>query len=221
MRRAYFDKPIGLMKPAHIRALRDEKPTPDGSNMRLKALRALFKWALEENEAPCNPAKEVGMLKTNSTGYHTWTEEEVARFEERHAVGTKARLAMALMLYTTGRREDATRFGPQHIRTRTVIVDNKPVPVKRIVYTQAKNEHLNAVHMDIPLHPELDRIITATPSGHLTFLVTRRSESQFTPAGFGNWFGDRQCRRPACRGGRTACGKRPRPAWQSWGRRRI
>jgi integrase/recombinase XerD len=185
-------KPIGLMKPEHVRALRDEKPTPDGSNMRLKALRALFKWAVEANEAPHNPAKEVDMLKTNSTGYHTWTEEEVAQFEERHAVGTKARLAMALMLYTTGRREDATRFGPQHIRIRKVIVDNKPVSVKRIVYTQAKNEHLNAVHMDIPLHPELERIINATPSGHLTFLVTAFGKP-FTPAGFGNWFGD-QCK---------------------------
>jgi integrase len=63
---------------------------------------------------------------------------------------------------------------------------------KRIVYTQAKNEHLNAVHMDIPLHPELERIINATPSGHLTFLVTAFGKP-FTPAGFGNWFGD-QCR---------------------------
>jgi integrase/recombinase XerD len=188
----HSDKPIGLMKPEHIRALRDEKPTPDGSNMRLKALRALFKWAIEAREAPRNPAKEVDMLSTNSTGFHTWTEEEVAQFEQRHPIGTKARLAMALMLYTTGRREDATRFGPQHIRPRTVVVDNKPMTVKRIVYTQAKNEHRKPVHMDIPLHPELERIIQATPSGHLTFLATAFGKP-FTPAGFGNWFGD-QCK---------------------------
>ena len=106
------DKPIALMKPEHIRALRDEKPTPDGSNMRLKALRALFKWAVEAKEAPHNPAKEVAMVATNSDGYHTWTEDEIEQFEQRHAIGTKARIAMALMLYTTGRREDATRFGP-------------------------------------------------------------------------------------------------------------
>jgi integrase/recombinase XerD len=172
------DKPIALMKPEHIRALRDGKPTPDGSNMRLKALRALFKWAVEAKEAPHNPAKEVAMVATSSDGYHTWTEDEVGRFEQRHPIGTKARLAMALMLYTTGRREDAARFGPQHVRG------------DRIVYTQAKNEHRKPVHMDIPLHPELKRIIDATPSGHLTFLVTQFGKP-FTPAGFGNWFADR------------------------------
>jgi hypothetical protein len=73
-----------------------------------------------------------------------------------------------------------------------VIVDNKPASVKRIVDTQAKNEHRNAVHIDVPLHPELERIIDATPSGHLAFLVTAFGKP-FTPAGFGNWFGDR-CR---------------------------
>jgi integrase/recombinase XerD len=160
------------MKPEHIRALRDEKPTPDGSNMRLKALRALFKWAVEANEAPHNPAKEVAMAPMNSDGYHTWTEDEILQFEQRHPIGTKARLAMALMLYTTGRREDATRFGPQHVRMATVRIDAKEVAAKRIVYTQAKNEHRNPVHLDIPLHPELERIINSAPPGHLTFLTT-------------------------------------------------
>ena len=67
------DKPFALMKPEHIRALRDEKDTPDASNMRLKALRALFKWAVEAKEAQHNPAKQVEMMTTNSDGYHTWT----------------------------------------------------------------------------------------------------------------------------------------------------
>jgi integrase/recombinase XerD len=139
----------------------------------------LFKWAVESQEAPPhNPAKEVAMIATNSDGYHTWTEDEIVQFEQRHPIGTKARLAMALMLYTTGRREDATRFGPQHVRG------------SRIVYTQAKNEHRKPVHMDIPVHPELKRIIDATLSGHLTFLVTQFGKP-FRPAGFGNWFADR------------------------------
>lgn len=178
------------MKPEHIRALRDEKNTPDGSNMRLKALRALFKWAVEAKEAQSNPAKQVEMVATNSDGYHTWTDEEIEQFEERHPIGTKARLAMALMLYTTGRREDAVRLGPQHIRKQTVAVDGKTVTVKRIVYTQAKNELRLPIHMDIPLHPLLEEIIEATPSLNMTFLVTEFGRP-FTPAGFGNWFRDR------------------------------
>ena len=35
------------------------------------------------------------MIATNSDGYHTWTEDEIVQFEQRHPIGTKARLAMA------------------------------------------------------------------------------------------------------------------------------
>ena len=102
-------------------------------------------------------------------------------------IGTKARLAMAIMLYTACRREDAVRLGPQHIRD------------GRIQYVQAKNEHRNPIAMDIPLDPDLATIIEATPSRHLTFLVTDYGRP-FTPAGFGNLFKDwcRQADLPHC-----------------------
>ena len=61
----------------------------------------------------------------------------------------------------------------------------------RFRFRQAKNEHRNPIDIDIPLHPELETSIRATPSGHLTFLVTEFGRA-FTPAGFGNWFRD-QC----------------------------
>ena len=50
---------------------------------------------------------------------------------------------------------------------------------------------LNELGLAIPAHPELRKIIDATPSGHLTFLVTEFGRP-FTSAGFGNWFRD-QC----------------------------
>ena len=52
-----------------------------------------------------NPARDVPYLKSNNpTGYHTWTLDEVHQFEERHPIGTKARLALALLLFTGQRR---------------------------------------------------------------------------------------------------------------------
>jgi integrase/recombinase XerD len=53
--------------------------------------------------------------------------------------------------------------------------------------------------MDIPIHPDLAVIIAATPSGHLTFLVTE-FQRPFTPNGFGNKFKDwcRQADLPHC-----------------------
>lgn len=70
---------------------------------------------------------------------------------------------------------------------------------KRIEYRQAKNEDRNPVDMDIPLHAELAKIIDATPSGHLTFLVTEFGKPH-TANGFGNRFKDwcRQANLPHC-----------------------
>jgi integrase/recombinase XerD len=82
---------------------------------------------------------------------------------------------MALLLYTTCRREDAVRLGPQHVRN------------GRVKFRQAKNEHRNPVDIDIPLHSDLAAILGATPSGHMTFLTTEYGRP-FSPAGFGNRF---------------------------------
>lgn len=172
-------KPVSLLEPKHVRALRDELADhPVVANKRLKALKALFKWALDAGEADRNPAREVDPLHELTRGHHTWTIEEVEQYEARHPPGTKARLAMALLLYTAGRREDAVRLGPQHIRH------------GRIRFTQAKNEHRKPVDVDIPLHPDLAAAIDAGPRGQLVFLVTEYGRP-FTANGFGNWFRDR------------------------------
>ena len=129
--------------------------------------------------APQNPTFGVRKIKYASSGHHSWTPEEITQFRDRHPLGSKPRLALDLLLYTGGRREDAVRLGPQHVRD------------GRISFRQAKNEHRNPVDIDLPLHREFATTIAATPSGHLTFLVTQYNRP-FTPAGFGNWFRD-QC----------------------------
>lgn len=172
----YGKLPIAMMQPRHIRTMRDEKDTPTTSNQRLKALRALFKWAVEANQAEHNPTLGVERVPSPDTGgHHAWTPEEVAQFEQHYPVGTKPRLAFALAFYTTGRREDVARLGPKKICN------------GRVVYTQAKNEHRKPVHMDIPLHPELKHIIEQTPHGTETFLVTEQG-TRYSPNGLSDMF---------------------------------
>ena len=48
-------------------------------------------------------------------GYYTWTIEDVKQFMDRHKVGTRAHLALALLLFTGARRQDMVTFGKQHI----------------------------------------------------------------------------------------------------------
>jgi integrase/recombinase XerD len=91
----HADKPVALMQPKHVRALRDERiDAPGAANIRLKALRALFRWAVEADEAPHDPTRDVRKVHYRTTGFHSWNIEEVEAYEKKHPVGTKARLAM-------------------------------------------------------------------------------------------------------------------------------
>ena len=100
-----------------------------------------------------------------SGGHHTWTEDEIAAFEVHHTIGSKARLALALGLYTAQRRGDVCRIGRQHIRDGVLTVRPE------------KTKNTTAITLAIPVHAELQKIIAATPVGHLTLLTTRTGRS--------------------------------------------
>ena len=172
----YGDKPISRMELRHVKMLLEKRrKTPAAARNFLKALQALFKWAVDNKKATHNPTLDVEYIPYSTKGHHSWTTEEITLYEQRHPVGTLASLAKAILFYTGCRREDAVRLGPQHIRN------------GRLQFTQAKNEHRNPVYIDIPVHPKLAEAIAACPSGHMTFLATANGKP-FTPAGFGNKF---------------------------------
>jgi len=106
-----------MMETSHVAKLRDEKAAfPHAANNRIKALRQLFAWATspEYGYAKKNPARDVGNLRGNNPdGIRAWTEADAMRYESRHPIGTKARLAFDLLLYTGVRRSDVVRLGPQ------------------------------------------------------------------------------------------------------------
>ena len=156
-----------------IRSIRDRKAdTPEAANNWLKAIKALFKWAVGEEHCSHNPAKDVPKIRVTTRGFHTWTIEEVEQFEAAYPIGTRQRLALALLLFTGCRRADVVTFGPQHIKGNW------------LTYTQDKNENTNPVTLSLPVLPILAEIIAATPSGHLTFLVSQYGKP-YTVEGFG------------------------------------
>jgi integrase len=109
--------PFATIPARAVRRLRDRKAElPEAANGRLKALKAMFRWAVEADYMEVNPAKDVPRIRTTSKGFHTWTIEEVRRFEEHHPIGTIPRLAFALLLYTGQRRSDVVLFGRQHLK---------------------------------------------------------------------------------------------------------
>jgi integrase len=128
-----------------------ESLKPHAAGNHLTALRGFL------DHAKHDAARNIKLRRIKSDGIHAWTEEEIAQFEAYHAVGTKARLALALALYTAQRRGDISRMGRQHVRNGILEV----------------RQEKTGVVLQIPLHTDLRAILDATPSEHLTFLTTR------------------------------------------------
>ena len=109
--------PIAVLSSAHVKMLRDRRSTmPGAANNRRKYLSSMFAWAVENGLMRTNPAREIRRVRYVSDGFHTWSIEEVRQFETHHPIGTKARLALALLLYLGVRRGDVVTLGRQHVK---------------------------------------------------------------------------------------------------------
>jgi len=172
-RAAYGERPMALLPAEWIEALLDAKP-PHAARSWLMTLRSLCQFAIKRGCLRADPTRDIKLRAIKGDGFHTWTEDEIAQFESHHPVGSKPRLALALLLYTGQRRSDAVRMGRQHIKDGVLTV---------------KQEKTGAT-LAIPVHPHLQTVFDATPSEHLTFLVTTTGKpyggNAFTEQ-FRNW----------------------------------
>jgi integrase len=195
-RNEHGDKPVARLGRTHVKDIIGAKAnTPEAANNLLKVLRVMLDYAVDIEMIPSNPAAGVKRYKSRGDGFHSWAESEIAQFQARHLIDTRAGLALALLLYTGQRRGDVIGMGWQHVRG------------DKIVVRQEKTD----TPLMIPMHPELVRALKSLPKTNMTFLMTERG-APFTPAGFGNWFRD-QCNLaglPQCsaHGLRKAAGRR-------------
>jgi integrase len=184
--------PIGLrpFKTLRLRVLNvicDRCKTPDTANARVKALRVVMKFAVAEEWLDFNPARDLEYRKSSSTGYHSWTVEEVEQYERRWAIGTVQRLALGILLYTGDRSSDAVVLGKQHRRDATVMVNSRPQKIPGWQFTQFKGRNKSPTTLWLPILQPLQDIIDATPSKGLTYLETFFG-NPFTRKGFGTQF---------------------------------
>jgi integrase len=173
--------PLVHFSAAKVKRLRDLKTGfPGAQNNRRKYLSSMFGWALDQTPAlvKSNPVRDVKRIKYSTEGFHTWTSDEVRRYEERHPVGTAVRLALALLLYTGTRRSDMITLGPANVAAGWF----RFVPKKTLYKRDRVSEK--------PWLPVLADIVKRSPCGKETFLVTGFGKP-FTNKGFGNWFRDR------------------------------
>jgi integrase len=167
------DKLVKDLEARHIDKWMGEMfATPHAANDLRKMLNLLMKHAILLGIRRDNPVDAVEAIRVDSDGYHCWTEDEVARYEARWPLGTRERLAQALLLYTGLRRSDMVKLGRQHRQG------------DRFILRHEKNKS----DTSIKILPQLAAAIDAMQDDkHLTYLVTSRGKP-FEAASFGNWF---------------------------------
>lgn len=135
-----------------------------------KQLKRLFRYAEKVGMIATNPATLAEGVKPPKGGRHPWTEDHIAAYRAQHPLGTKARLALEIFLWTGLRLADGAKFGRQHIRAGLVR------------YVQAKT----GKELVLPAAPQMLAAIKAMPmAGIETFLVTDYGKP-FSPDGLGN-----------------------------------
>lgn len=174
-REQHGDKTVAKLKREHVKAIIAKlADRPAVANNWLKTIKILMRHAVEIGMRPDDPTVGIRKLRTGSSGYRTWTEAEIQKYYDKHPTGSRARLALDLMLYTGQRRADVVRMGLQHLRDGVLTL------------RQSKT----GTEVEIPLHPVLRASLDALPKKNMTFLLTEYGKP-FAVAGFGNWFRDR------------------------------
>lgn len=175
-RGSYGSFRVATLRPAHVeKIIAKMAATPSAANKRLKLVRLLCRFAIRKTIIRVDPTIGVERYAENPDGYHTWTEEEVARFESQHGADSKAVLALRLILFTGASRQDAAAMGWQNVRA------------GRIFYRRGKT----LGDVDLPILEELDSVLSMVPKDRLIF-VAKSGGQAYTPESFGNWFRD-QC----------------------------
>lgn len=179
----YGQMPYAYFAEQDIEYLRDLKAyAPNAANYRIKQLSCVFSWAMETRGrdgaklATRNPARDVKHIRIVTTGYHTWTANDIERYLARHPIGTQANLAFRLFFFTGARVCDVARLGRQNLYTRTVLDDEgNQVEECRLRFRPKKTSNVaNAVEVDMLVTPELAETIDALPKNQMIFLQNIR-----------------------------------------------
>jgi integrase len=125
---------------------------PAMANVTKAVLRKLLAHAVRAGYRNDNPVVEIDRYKGGSR--HSWTEAELDAFEARWPLGTRERLAYALLLHTGQRGGDV-------VKMRRADVSGGAIAV-----VQEKT----GTALSIPIHPELAAAMKAGPSKGLNLI---------------------------------------------------
>jgi integrase len=137
---------------------------PAMANLTKRVLQAVYKYAVKSDWIDANPVIGIDPFKGGT--HHTWTEGELQTYEKRWPVGTRQRLAYALLLYTTQRVGDVAKM------------HRSDLVAGELHVIQQKT----GAELYLPFVDEIQRALTAFPAKGLT-LFGRKDGKPMTRAG--------------------------------------
>jgi len=131
---------------------------PAMANITRAVLRLLMQHAVDAELRLDNPVTGLKAYRTGTR--HTWTDDELSQFEKRWPLGTRERLAFALLLYTGQRVGDIVKMRRSDLSGRSDLSDG----MVRVIQEKTGTE------LSIPLHPALIAAIKAAPAKGVTLI---------------------------------------------------
>lgn len=153
---------------AHIAELKD---TPGSANNLRKALKRMFNYAIKLGWIETNPAALTDGFKSGP-GFHTWTDEEFARYRAHHAPGTMARLVLELAINTAARRCNLASLERDHL------VNSR----WEVGHAKGNDE------TSVPITAEAREAIDALPAAPIRYFITSEWGTPYTIESLGNRF---------------------------------
>lgn len=185
-RRYFLDKltveygTMHMAMPGHaVLAMRDDMaPTPGAADNFVKAVRALYAWALARQLVAKNPASGIGKIG-RGTGAVPWSIDDLRQYRKAHPFGTTAHLALSLFMFTACRVSDVVNLGRDHERI-----------IQGVAHLDWRPAKKGSAQVTVPILPPLARALDARTIIGPTYLLTAHGKPFSSSAAFGNKFRD-------------------------------
>jgi integrase len=152
--REHGHRSVSTMTTEHAEKILDKigREHPAMANLTRAAMRRVMKLAMRLKRRQDNPFLGLEPYKVGE--HHTWTEGELKQFESKWRLGTRQRLAYALLLYTGQRVGDVAKM------RRGDVADG-------LIHVMQQK---TGTELWLPIHDELDRAMRAYPANGLALI---------------------------------------------------
>ncbi|WP_299648537.1 tyrosine-type recombinase/integrase [uncultured Jannaschia sp.] len=177
----YAEAKLASIEAGHVERMMARYDGPAAANRFKKDIAQIFDWAAKHHgfKGP-NPARLAKSQRMRKGGHHSWTDDEIEAFRDKHPSGTKARLALELLLNTGAARVDAVKLGPRNIRAGLIVYERQ----------KTEDQAEDVIEVPIPILPELANELALAGTKAMTFLNHGTVGKPYLPETFGNLFRD-------------------------------